>query len=167
MHNKKIISFLIFITFLGINFSFSQELKELSDTSDFAKIRSDNIGKVVLINFWATWCKPCVAEFPELIKLQKEYKEKYFSLILVSLDFNEDISSKLLPFLKKNDVDFPTYHLDINNADRTEKIMEYFDKAWNGGIPASFIYNKEGEKKYFILGGEEFDYFDKRIKELM
>jgi len=167
MHNKKVTTVLILIVCLFAKFSLAQEINQLTDTSDFSKIKNENKDKVLLINFWATWCKPCVEEFPGLLKLYKEYHGKGLNIVFVSLDFKEDIDSKLKPFLKKNGVDFPTYHLDINNADKTESIMLYFDKTWGGGIPASFIFDKQGEMKFFILGGEEYNFFEDKIKSLM
>jgi thiol-disulfide isomerase/thioredoxin len=167
MHNKKVIPVFIFLLTIYSGLSFAQNINQITDTSNFSKIKNENKDKVLLINFWATWCKPCVEEFPGLLKLYKEYHGKGLNIVFVSLDFKEDIESKLKPFLKKKGVDFPTYHLDINNADKTASIMLYFDKTWGGGIPASFIFDKQGELKFFILGGEEYDFFEEKIKSLM
>jgi len=166
MYNKKIVAVVILIVFFCTKFSFTQEINRISDTSDFSKIKNESKDKVLLINFWATWCRPCVEEFPGLLKLHNEYGGKGLNIVFVSLDFKEDIDSKLKPFLIKNGVDFPTYHLDINNADKTESIMQFFEKTWSGGIPATFIFNKSGEMKLYILGGEEYEFFEENIKEL-
>ena len=117
-----------------------------------------------MFNFWATWCEPCTEEFPDLIRLNDEYKDKNFKLVLVSLDFKEDIENKLLPFLKNNKVDFDTYYLSTLNPD---SIMNYFDKTWDGGIPATFIFDREGNYQKFILGKSNYDNFEKEIKKYL
>lgn len=155
---------IIFIFFFYTSTAFTQDLLYIKDISDLNKIRKDNTGKVLLFNFWATWCEPCKEEFPDLIKLNNEYGEKNLKLILVSLDFKEDIESKLLPFLKSNNVDFVTYYLSSSNPD---SIMNYFDKKWDGGIPATFIFDREGNYQKFILGKSNYDNFEKEIKKYL
>lgn len=155
---------IIFIFFLYTSTAFTQELIYIKDVSDLNKIRRDNTDKVLLFNFWATWCEPCIEEFPDLIKLNNEYGEKNLKLILVSLDFKEDIENKLLPFLKNNKVDFVTYYLSTLNPD---SIMNYFDKKWDGGIPATFIFDREGNYQKFILGKSDYGNFEKEIKKYL
>jgi len=102
---KKIFFILILIS----NISVSQEIVSINNVNDIANIKNENKGKVFAINFWASWCKPCVNEFPALVKLNKNYKDKNFNLIFSSLDFKEEVSTKLLPFLKNNDVYYISY----------------------------------------------------------
>lgn len=141
---------------------FPQELLHITDTSDITQIKRDNKDKVLLINFWATWCEPCIEEFPDLLKLYKEYASKDFKLILISLDFKEEIETKLIKFLSNSKVDFDTYYLNTANPD---VIMNYLDKKWDGGIPASFIFDKKGNLQKFILGKNKYEYFESEIKE--
>ena len=92
--------------------------------------------------FWATWCKPCVIEFPELFKLYKNYKDRNFVLVFVSMDMTEDIKEKVKPFLEKQGVDFVTYYNDFRNPD---EIINFYDSKWEGAIPSTYIYEKEGK----------------------
>ncbi len=157
---KKIFFILILIS----NISVSQEIVSINNVNDIANIKNENKGKVFAINFWASWCKPCVNEFPALVKLNKNYKDKNFNLIFISLDFKEEVETKLLPFLKSNDVDYISYYLDTNSP---EEIMDYLDKKWDGGIPATFIFDKSGNLQNFILGERNYEFFEKEIKKLI
>jgi thiol-disulfide isomerase/thioredoxin len=146
------------------NISVSQEIISINNVNDIVNIKNQNAGKVFAINFWASWCKPCVNEFPALVKLNKNYNSRNFNLIFISLDFKEEVSTKLLPFLKINDVDYTTYYLDTNSP---EEIMDYLNKKWDGGIPATFIFDKSGKLQNFILGEHSYEFFEKEIQKLI
>ena len=157
---KKIIFILILIS----NISVSQEIVSINNVNDIASIKNENKGKVFAINFWASWCKPCVNEFPALVKLNKNYKGDSFNLIFISLDFKEEVSTKLIPFLQNSGVDYTSYYLETN---RPEEIMDYLNKKWDGGIPATFIFDKSGNLQNFILGERDYEFFEKEIKKLI
>ncbi|MEO8513530.1 MAG: TlpA disulfide reductase family protein, partial [Ignavibacteria bacterium] len=143
---------IVFGFFLAIVLTFqaaSQEVKEFRSIDEFKVIMDSSLGKTTLVNFWATWCPPCVKEFPELVKLYKDYKDKDFKLIFVSLDDNSEVQSKLIPFLKKHDVDFVSYHADFK---KPEDLIDFIDKSWQGEIPYTKIYDKEGKLFTTFLG---------------
>jgi|SRR4030095_2063881 len=142
---------------------YSQDLKELGSTGELKSIFDNAKGKVLLVNFWATWCKPCVMEFPELIKLYNDYKEKGFELIFISLDVPEDIP-KLKPFLESNKVDFTTY---LSTFTDPEELIDYVDKNWQGAIPATYIYDKDGNLKKSIIGKKRYSDFESEIKTFL
>lgn len=102
-----------------------------------------------VINFWATWCKPCVKELPYFEALHTDFKGEKLKVILVSLDFQKDIEPKLIPFIKEN-------KLQSNIIALTDhKYNEWIDKVdpeWGGAIPVTVIY--KGEHRQFI--GESF-----------
>lgn len=155
---------LILILIVSVKLTIAQDVTHINSIKDFEKLKNDNMGNVILINFWATWCKPCTDEFPDLVKLYNNYKGKNFKLLFISLDFKEDVDSKLASFLKDNNVNFRTYFLDMQNP---EDIMTYLSKDWDGGIPASFLYDQAGIFKKFILGGHSYNYYEGEIKSLM
>ena len=142
-----------------------QEIVTLDKISDIDVIRKANSGKVVLINLWASWCKPCVEEFPDLVKLYRNYKNENFELILISLDFKEEVDSKVIPFLKENNIDFSTYYIDVKN--NVEDIINYFDKKWEGAIPASFIYDRNNTMVEVVIGGHHYSFFEAIIKKIL
>lgn len=155
---------LIFIIFSSALRLYSQDVKPLSNTNEVKTLFDAAKGKVVLVNFWATWCKPCVKEFPDLIKLYSNYKDKGFELVFISLDDISEVDTKLKPFLKKNDVDFITYYSTFK---KPEELMEFVDKDWQGAIPSTYIYDKEGSLKHSILGNRTYEQFEKNITDLL
>ncbi|MGS2727196.1 TlpA family protein disulfide reductase [Psychroserpens sp. BH13MA-6] len=95
--------------------------------------------KTYVINFWATWCAPCVKELPYFEKLQATYNVADVEVILVSLDFPRQIESKLKPFLEKHQLESEV--LVLNDVDSNSWIPKV-DENWSGAIPATIIYNK-------------------------
>ena len=101
----------------------------------------------VVFNFWATFCKPCIAEIPYFQQLVKKYEEHGVQLILVSLDLREAFPQKIKSFAKQHQFNGPLKYLDETNADL---FCPAVDSSWSGSIPASlFINNKTGYRKFF------------------
>lgn len=127
-------------------------------------VKAANTGKVIFFNYWATWCKPCVDEFPDIMKINSEYKDKDFKLIFVSLDFGDDLKERTKDFLKKMNVDFDTYY---NNFDKDDALINYMSKDWDGGIPGTFIYDKNGKLSKTFIGKTSYDEFKSAVKKLL
>ena len=107
--------------------------------------------KTYVINFWATWCKPCIEELPAFEKLNQKYKDKNVEVILVSLDFPKQVEKRLKPFIKKKNLQSRViFFNDVNEDVWIKKI----DENWGGAIPVTLIYNKD--KRMFYQ--ESFDY---------
>jgi thiol-disulfide isomerase/thioredoxin len=119
-----------------------------------------NEGNVVLINLWAYWCQPCKEEFPELVKLYNNYKDKNFKLIFISLDFDEALATKTEPYLKSQNVDWITYY---NKFKKDEDMINFFSKDWDGAIPATFIYDKSGNKVKELVGKKTYEVFEQEV----
>lgn len=98
-----------------------------------------------VVNFWATWCVPCVEELPSFEKLNEKYKNKKVKVLLVSLDMSKQVESRLLPFLKKKKIESSVVLLNDPDANAW---IEKVDKAWSGAIPATIIYKKQDRKFY-------------------
>jgi thiol-disulfide isomerase/thioredoxin len=142
----------------------AQKVKPLNSTDDIKSVFDGTKGKVMLLNFWATWCKPCVKEFPDLLKLQKNYKDLGFELVFISLDAPEELDSKLKPFLSKLGIDFTTYY---STFAKPEDLIDFVDKNWQGAIPSTYIYDKEGKLSKSFLGVKSYGEFEKEIKKLL
>lgn len=157
-------SLFIFIVFLLPAGLYAQDVLPLNNVKAVEALKESYKGKVLLVNFWATWCTPCVKEFPDLVKLYKNYKKKDFKVIFISVDLAEDIEGKVKPFLKKKDVNFTSYY---NNFENVEELINYFDKNWEGNIPATYIFNKDGELSGSLIGNRDYKEFEKEIKKVL
>lgn len=95
--------------------------------------------KLYVVNFWATWCRPCVMELPEFMEVNKIYRNNPdFKMILVSLDIAIEADSNVQQFIVKNKIDTDVYLLDDNK--RMNQWIPAVDKNWGGSIPATVFY---------------------------
>lgn len=108
-------------------------------------LKSNEPSVTYVINFWATWCGPCVAELPYFFELEEQYAVKNVKFIYVSLDFLKNLEKKLLPFVETGKIKNKVIVLDQKDVNSW---MEKIDKNWSGAIPATLIYNTE--KRIFL-----------------
>ncbi len=170
----KVVNLILFLTFaFAVNFGFSSGKKsdshsvyqvEKIDQTLLEKIIKNRNGKVLFLNVWATWCAPCKEEFPDLVKLADKYKNLKVDFIGLSVDYPDEVDSKIIPFLKKNKANFKIY---VNDFDDVEDLINFLNKKWNGAIPATFIFDKTGKQQKYILGMRDFDEFDKELNEVL
>ncbi len=101
-------------------------------------LRTDNDSTYV-VNFWATWCKPCIKELPYFKELDSVYNREKVRIVLVSLDFPKDVETKLVSFAKENKIESNVVVLlDGKQNDWIDKVSP----QWSGAIPATYIYNR-------------------------
>ncbi len=125
----------------GYSQATNDDLIKVYDTfEDFSEVLTKSEDKTYVINFWATWCKPCIAELPFFDNLGEEYKNRDVEVILVSLDFRDRIKKSLIPFVEKNNIKSEVVLLaDTKTNDWIDKV----DSSWSGAIPATLIYDQE------------------------
>ena len=116
---------------------------EVYDFNRFKKYLNRTDDTVYVINFWATWCAPCVKELPFFEKVHTEYADKNVKVLLVSLDFPHLYDSKLKPFIIKNNIKSKVVALD--DVDMNAWIPQ-ISKDWSGSIPATLIYKNDNSK---------------------
>jgi thiol-disulfide isomerase/thioredoxin len=104
--------------------------------------------KPLLINFWATWCVPCREEFPDLVKLDTEYKGK-IDFITISLDFEEEIATTVPQFLREMKAEMPTYVLITPDESAA---IAMISKEWNGALPLTVLLAPNGGSVFFHQG---------------
>jgi thiol-disulfide isomerase/thioredoxin len=98
-----------------------------------------------VVNFWATWCVPCVEELPHFEKLNEKYKEDKVKVMLVSLDMYKMVETRLLPFIKEKQLKSDVVYL--RDPDQNTWLPKV-DSTWSGALPATLIYNKDKRKFY-------------------
>ena len=135
--------FLFFVTFSFYNSVNAQDLIAFKTFDELNTYIKENNSKPLVVNFWATWCAPCVKELPYFEKLNQENTN--VKVILVSLDFEKQVESKLIPFLKKKKIASTSIYLA---AKEYNSWLPKIDKNWSGSIPATVIFNQD--KKIFV-----------------
>lgn len=107
---------------------------------EFQPIIQKNNDTTYVINFWATWCIPCVKELPYFEDINSEFKDRKFKMILVSLDFKSQMESSLIPFIEKKNIESEVILLSDPDANTWISMV---NEDWTGSIPATIIYNKD------------------------
>lgn len=118
-------------------------LKQFDEVNVFFDNTNDTL---YVVNFWATWCKPCIEELPYFEKLYSDYQNKPVKIILISLDTEKQWEGSLVPFLEKTKLS-PEIWIMPNR-----KPMDWIDQInpeWQGSIPATFIFNNHRKIKFF------------------
>ena len=118
------------------------EIHDFGGVEKYLNVKDD---KVYVVNFWATWCAPCVKELPYFEQLGANYKSDRVEVILVSLDFPRHYDSKLKPFLAENNLQSKI--VVLNDVDCNSWIPKV-DENWSGAIPATLIYSKNKRQFY-------------------
>lgn len=106
--------------------------------------------KLTLVNFYATWCRPCVREIPDLIALKQKYPSK-LRLMMVSIDDRQVVEAVLPDFLNKQQMNFPTWFTYGDTPEASQIITALFPQ-WNSSIPLSLLYDSRGNLLQVITG---------------
>jgi len=118
------------------------------DQAGYAKLIAAHKGKVVLVDFWATWCKPCRVQTPELAKLDQKLRARGFELVTIS----NDEASKETAALKVLSDDGISGAAYIKRAADDDKFYDGIDANWGGALPAMFLYDRSGRKVRSFIG---------------
>ncbi len=141
---------------------FSQEIQKVKAV-DLEKLINESKTPLI-INFWATWCMPCVEEMPAFLEEYKDHKKDSLKLVLVSLDFADNYQDKITKFMKRRKVDAPVMWLDETDAD-------YFcpkvDPKWSGVIPATLFINNANSYRNFTEGQLSHKELKNEIKRML
>jgi thiol-disulfide isomerase/thioredoxin len=115
----------------------------------FGELIKQSQGKVLVINFWATWCGPCVAEFPELVKLDLAYRDKGVRMVGITADDLTDLKTKVIPFLREQKAQYENF---LQDTDDPQEMVDVVMKDWPGVLPATFVYDKTGKLVWHRFG---------------
>lgn len=135
----------------------------LMNEAGYLKLLAGAKGKVLLVNFWATWCVPCREEMPALAKLEARLKAKGLMLVTISADEPED-DATAQAFLKKSGITVPSY---LKQAANDEKFISSIEGKWSGALPALFLYDKAGKKANSFIGETDLKVLEAAITKLL
>lgn len=136
---------------------------ELDATQLSARVAKER-GKVVLVNFWASWCLPCREEFPALVRLQDRLSSEGLAIIGVSIDTTSQIPA-VEKFLGETKPTFPNYRKKSGGDDGD--FIDAVDKSWGGELPFSVLYDRAGKKARVLSGPRTEKDFEKEIRALL
>jgi thiol-disulfide isomerase/thioredoxin len=119
------------------------------DTEALKALLTQQRERPLLVNFWATFCDPCRDEFPELVKIDNDYRPRSLDFVTVSLDDMSDIKTEVPKFLDAMKATMPAYLLNVSDP---EPAINLVDRAWRGDLPATYLYNEKGEIVYKHIG---------------
>lgn len=153
-----LISLAIVSSFVGFAAP-AQSTSRAAESGDIREIDLDGLKKILqrdakdtrplLVNFWATWCDPCREEFPDLVKLDNDYRDKGLNFVAISLDDISDIKSVVPKFLTEMKATMPVVLLNVNDPEPAIKVV---DATWDGQLPATFLYDKDGKVAFKHFG---------------
>jgi thiol-disulfide isomerase/thioredoxin len=119
------------------------------NTAGLKGLLSETKQRPLLVNFWATWCDPCRDEFPDLVKIDAEYRPSRIDFVTVSLDEVDVIKTDVPQFLDRMKATMPSYLLNVADP---EPAINAVDPQWQGDLPATFLYNVQGELVFKHFG---------------
>lgn len=144
---------LLFLLLFPCLLKAQNSIPPILDFSQFEPFLQKDNDTVYVVNFWATWCKPCVEELPIIENVHEDQFEVPVKVILVSLDFRNQVESKLVPFIEEKNIRSQVVVIDDPDANTW---IDKVDPQWSGALPATIIYKKN--KKRFI--SEAFDDYE-------
>lgn len=139
-----------------------------SELADFTQkehreLLKENRGRVILFDFWATWCAPCRAEMPLLVQLERRLRARGFRLITVSADEPGE-KQEALKFLRESDVPAPAF---IKNVDDDDAFINAIHPKWSGALPALFLYDRQGKLARMFIGESKIAEIEAAVKALL
>ena len=123
----------------------SIEMIKFKDLKSRVTLSNDTL---YVVNFWATWCKPCIDELPYFEKCNEDFQKYTVKIMLVNLDFNSQVKKNVAPFIKKKKLNAAIFHITDTDANSW---INKVDSSWSGAIPATLMYYN-GKKKFFKEG---------------
>jgi len=147
---------------LAAGLAAAADLKPM-DESGYSRFVASAKGKVLVVNFWATWCAPCRKEMPELVALVAKYRAKGLEFATVAIDEESDRKA-VAEFLDKAKVPPPTF---IKNFRNDEKFISLVDSRWSGGLPFTVVYDRAGRKAHVFPGEVNLKQLEAVLQKLL
>lgn len=133
------------------------------DEAGYQRLLASSKGKVLVVNFWATWCAPCRKEMPELVALAAKYRAKGLQFVTVAIDEESDAATAA-EFVAKNKVPQPAY---IKRFRNDEKFISMVAPRWSGGLPFTVVYDRTGRKVRVFPGEVNIRELEETLQKLL
>jgi thiol-disulfide isomerase/thioredoxin len=156
----RISIFIIYLTALNLATLHAQNVQEI-DADELAELSMLSNDTTYVINFWATWCSPCVKEIPIFEQIHKESMDSRLKVILVSLDFPRQLESRVIPFLQDKDV---SADVRIMTDMDYNAWIDRVDPSWTGAIPATLIYRND--RRVFLEKELTYEELNTHMKQI-
>jgi thiol-disulfide isomerase/thioredoxin len=127
-----------------------------------AQVIAASGGKATIVNVWASWCEPCREEFPEIVRLRRDYEKDGLRVVFVSADFTEALPDAR-KFLAAQGVDWPTWY----KTGGDQAFIDALSPKWTGALPGTFVYDAQGKLRDFWEGKASYARFEASVKPLL
>lgn len=151
---------------IGLLFSVtiaSAQKVALVDRNWVRQMSQNNSDTTYVINFWATWCKPCVEEIGYFDQITEQYKGQKLKVILVSCDFKKQLETRVIPFVQSKKIQSAVY---LMNETDPNNWIELVDSKFTGAIPATLIVNGKQDFRFFKEGEITFEELQSVIQSI-
>lgn len=144
-------------------YAFAADLKPVDEATYQTRVVAPAKGKVVVVNFWATYCVPCRKEMPQLVALAAKYKAKGLEFFTVSADEPEQ-AKDAAAFVEKTKIPAPAF---LRQAKDEDKFTALIDAKWTGALPATILYDRTGKKVRAFFGEVKVADLEAAIQKLL
>lgn len=144
---KQLVMILLFLSIIALGSLSAQKVQAISIQELLHRVANGR-DTLYIVNFWATWCQPCVEELPLFDRSALPYNKSPYKILLVSLDFRNQLDKRLIPFIQKNHIREEVILMDESNPN---KWVNLIDSTWSGAIPATKFYQSQN---YIFHEGE-------------
>ena len=158
MLKKNYLLLFIFPLMLG-----SSDKPGVIKADDLMKRYTNESDTTYVVNFWATWCEPCVKELPDFERINEVYGKQKVKVILVSIDFLSDFDSRLVPFIEKRQMKSLIFQLGESKPD---VFINKINPKWQGSIPSTMIINNAKKYSEFFEKPMTYEFLETKIKAL-
>ncbi len=150
------------MAFLAVRLSAPKQVPVFTEFQPFQQAHLENLhpDTTYIYNFWATWCRPCIAELPYFEKFNEKHKDEPYKMVLVSLDFEDKVETAVKPFMERKNIKSDVVVLADGKA---SEWIDKIDSSWSGAIPATLV--AKGDRRLFFE--KSYETYDALTSDLL